>query len=743
MNGTGARLSARWLFLAALASALAACSENALIGGLGTNAVPTIELVDGPVERDTVGYTVEFSWFGEDRDGRIDHYEFVLCDGDPLGFSREDTTGLDKWTKTTRTDSLFRLTADLYDTTVTVGGASFARYERTHTFFVRAVDDRGARSDPAYRSFTAWTYAPYVTIDLPPNPFPGHSQTLPPIVRFRWTGIDPRDDPWHTAEVDSTRYLITEWAEGQVEDMNEHPERYESKWSPWVAYNAPGDSGVATVVGDDEVLDSRNRYLFAVQAMDEAGAVSSVFDMNTNVRVFAIQRVVGPLLTIKEPYLGVYKFIGTDLRPLAFSLPAGFSFNFSWSADASSYGGLISEYRYGWDLTDLNDPNEWEGTPSPYLTAAPPRTFYSGVHTLYIEAIDNNGYISLAQVEITAFRVDMTRNLLWVDDFYSTDFNQVDYSFPTETEHDQFWLAICGRARDFNPDRDVYDTKDQGFAPPSASLMWKYQNIIWTYSSDDRFNAWDDMVRFTPESRVSTQGRPTINFLAYYMASGGHVWTEGRSDRQGGLTAVMYENAQRLPVYLRCEINGPQAGCLGDTSGVESMAYRDYCVSVLDKIVLQPRWSPGMPERVLDVDAMSRGFRDAADSVTRAHPALPTGLRLWDKVTKPGMFFDPMVRGFTFVELYNPAYWMNVIEVSPQSCFHPMYRMKARNSGSPVNNAVIAFWTTKYADVPPPVPGAVSAPSVQFGLPLWFFDRAEVDSIADAVFTEWQIANSQ
>jgi hypothetical protein len=84
---------------------------------------------------------------------------------------------------------------------------------------------------------------------------------------------------------------------------------------------------------------------------------------------------------------------------------------------------------------------------------------------------------------------------------------------------------------------------------------------------------------------------------------------------------------------------------------------------------------------------------------------------------------------------------MNLKGLEQQPCFHPMYRMRTRNVAvSAVNNATVAFWTTKYANVIAKVPGAVAAPSVQFGLPLWFFNRAQVDSIADVIFTEWQIS---
>ena len=124
-------------------------------------------------------------------------------------------------------------------------------------------------------------------------------------------------------------------------------------------------------------------------------------------------------------------------------------------------------------------------------------------------------------------------------------------------------------------------------------------------------------------------------------------------------------------------------------------------------------------------------------------PNLPKSLVLWDEVTKAGRYFDPSVRGFYYVEAYNPAYWMNFKKIGQQSCFHPMFRMKARASQSVLNNACVAFWTTKYENVVADVPGAVAAPSVHFGFPLWFFNRDQVDQTADAIFKEWQIGGLQ
>ncbi len=111
----------------------------------------------------------------------------------------------------------------------------------------------------------------------------------------------------------------------------------------------------------------------------------------------------------------------------------------------------------------------------------------------------------------------------------------------------------------------------------------------------------------------------------------------------------------------------------------------------------------------------------------------------WKEITKPGRFFDPFVRGFHYVEIYDPSYWMQGRGFNSRPCFHPMYGMKTRNTQSVVNNATISFWTTANADVIPNAPNTIAAPSVQFGIPLWYLDHDEVHAIADAIFTEWKL----
>jgi len=729
-----ARPGAVVLALTLLIGLLYGCSEDVYIGEQRTNIPPRITLTNGPVEGDTVSYQVHFYWLGFDEDGWVDYYEVALSSGDPIGFDPADTTGLDKWTKIYSTDTLLVVDASEYDTTVTINFALYGLYDKTHTFFVRAVDNRGMRSEAASRSFTAYTLAPTVLITFPKNPSPGSSQFLANRVTFYWEGKDPIDSPWNYQDVDSVRYFCKQYYGYTVEDMNKDPARFESWWSPWIATDAPGDSGRTTIMGDDEFLQIGRDYIFAVQAMDDAGAVSSVFSKYNNVRHFYVLEPTGPRITYFEPILGTGYFIGTNYRPHVYPVPAGFPVNFSWTGDAGMYGGIVKSYRYGWDVADVNDPAEWDCSPSPYVKTAPTAKFYSGVHTLFIESVDDFGAVTIAQIQIEVISATMDRNLLWVDDFYSTDFIQSTYSMPTESQHDQFWTNICLRARGFDPDVDIFDTTVQSYIPnpPDVRRVMRYKNIIWTVSSDKEVCGFNNIIVFHPEGDPEAES----NILRFYLAAGGHLWTSGRQDKLGGLAAVG-PYGMAFPCNLRCEIWGPTLGC-ADTSGVTSFAYRDYCVTALDKVWAQFRDDVIM-FRSLERDALSYAYKDESNALTNKYPQLPDSLGLWDVVAQPGNFFDPAVRGFYYVEVYNPAYWMAYTKAKPQSCFHPMYRMTSRYPYSQINKQVIAFWFTKYADIVPEAEGAIAAPSVHFGVPLWFFDHEAVERIADAIFTEWQI----
>jgi hypothetical protein len=226
-----------------------------------------------------------------------------------------------------------------------------------------------------------------------------------------------------------------------------------------------------------------------------------------------------------------------------------------------------------------------------------------------------------------------------------------------------------------------------------------------------------------------------INYLSLFMLSGGHIWTSGRSDLASGGLSVTFTRAPEFPASLQFDQTPNEA----DTSGVNCMAYRDFCISVVDKIIGTFQTGGEMPVRRLDQDALRLCWIDPDSASNAQHPGLPADLTLRDEVTQPGMFFDPRIRGFYYVEVYNPAYWIETRGIHEQSCFHPMYRMRSRNTRSPLNGQTVAIWMDKYSTVAPTGAGAPSkaACSVHFGLPLWFFRQTAVDSIANAVFEEW------
>jgi len=736
-----------------LALLLNSCSEDILIGERQTNRKPEVWLSSGPVEGDTTGYQIHFYWGGWDPDGEVDHYEFVVSDGDPFGFNPDDTTGVDKWYKTTAHDSVIRVTADIFVRDTTFNYSEYSYYDRTHTFFIRAVDKNGARSDVQYRSFTAWTLAPVVNLEKPAG-LEG-LKVLNRVISFSWRAKDPIDSPNNVKDPDSIRYLLTMVLDTAqtpnwdiVEDLNRNPMKYEHLWSKWVWYRAPEDSGKRTIIGDDEVLQLSKQYIFALQAKDEAGAVTAIFKRGANVAHFSVSGNKGPSLTISERFLGSFKFIGETSPAIKKDLPPGVPLQFKWVGDAESYGGEITGYSYGWDVEDVNNPNDWEVYRNPMVRVAPEKILYSGVHTFFVEASDNANTRSIGQIEVNIIPFTMERNLLWVDDFYSIDFPQVDWATPTETQHDEFWIGLCSKAEGFDPERDVFDCAAYNFSLPEIALISKYKNIIWTYSNSENVATWPKMVKFLPESQVSQGTNIALNYLPLFLAKGGHLMTLGQGHRKGGLAAVIPVTIA-FPMYLKCEITGNTRGCEGDTSGVYSLAYKDYCVSMLDKVSGSFRDDADMPPRRLkNYDVLKYAYKDTLDPVTASYPELPEVLNLWSEVTATGRFYDPNSSygpgGFDQVEVYDPEYWMSINFTSSQPCFHPMYRMRSKNTGSAVNRTTVALWVTKYEDIIPDVKSgvAVAAPSVHFGFPLWYFDHDAVNQIIDVIFSEWGILDN-
>ena len=735
------------------AAMLAGCSNGVYTGEPDLNEAPEIWLSSGPVEGDTTGYQVHFYWSGWDPDGEIAYFEFVVSEGDPTGFNPADTAGIDNWSTTAVHDSVFHVPAD-ENARPWEENALYTKYDKTHTFFIRAVDVEGMRSEAAYRSFTAWTLAPTIQIDRPI----GTTRTYSTVITFAWTGTDPIDGPNNTQDPDSIRYLWSQIInkEGNydptfniIADLNLNPEDYEAMWGPWIFYRAEGDSGRVTMLGDDEILELNKSHIFALMAKDDAGAVTSVFQKDRNVRQFLVSFKSGPLLTVTEQYLGSNRFLGPDMNYVQNDLPPGVELNFRWNATAEDYGGEIQSYRYGWDIQQLDDPAQWAVAASPFIKTAEPKTYYSGVHRFLVEVVDNGQKITYGKMEITIIPFSMERNLLWVDDYPLGGFIP-SMTDPSEEVHDAFWLDICGRTTDFRPDRDVYDVSSQNTRPPEIRQIGQYANIIWTYSSSIN-TAWRKLVPFTPETMVGTGTLLTVNYISLFLAKGGHLLTSGRADRSGGLVDA-FLSAPLLPASFKDDMAGTTSE---DTSGVNSMPYKDYCVRVVDKVVGQfyagDEMVPGYT-RNIERDVMKYMFKEtdiSGDDGIVDYPGFPDTLNLDDMVTCPTCFFNPqnpLPGGFTYVEVYDPWYWLDFRDIGKsQNCFNPMYRMVARSTLSPLDQQTVAIIITKFrknfeADIAAGKPVTIiPADSFHFGFPLWFFEHDKVYQIMDEIFAEWQI----
>lgn len=737
-------------FLVAIAM-LAGCGNEVYTGDPDENSAPEIWLSSGPVEGDTTGYQVHFYWSGWDPDGEIEYFEFVVSEGDPIGFNPADTAGLDKWTSTAVHDSVFRVPAD-DNPRPWEDNPLYTKYDKTHTFFIRAVDMEGKRSEPAHRSFTAWTLAPTILIDRPD----GTTRTYSTVITFGWTGSDPIDSPNNSQDPDSIRYLWSQVVNREgiydatfniIADLNADPEYYEPLWGPWVFYRAEGDSGRQTMLGDDEILEISRSHIFALQAKDDAGAVTAVFQKDRNVRQFLVSIKSGPLLTVTETYLGSNRFLGPDMNYVQSDLPPGVPLNFRWDANADDYGGEIQSYRYGWDIQQLDDPSQWAVAASPFIKTAAPQTYYSGVHRFLVEVVDNGQKITYGKIEVTIIPFSMERNLLWVDDYPLGGYIP-SMTDPSEAVHDTFWVNICQRTPDFRPDRDVYDVSSQNSRPPEMEQIGHYANIIWTYNSSIS-TAWKQIIPFVPESMIGTGTQLTVNYLSLFLAKGGHLLSSGRADRPGGGVVDAFPQPPLLPASFKYDMAGLTSE---DTSGVNSMPYKDYCISVVDKVSGVFHSGEDMAPNVnrnLDRDGvryMVKDTEDPSDDGISNYPGFPDTLLLDDQVTCSSCFFNPQDRGFSYVEVYDPQYWMD-FRLIPSSlpCYHPMYRMRARSTNSPVDEQATAVIITKYRisferDIANGKPVTIlPADSFHFGFPLWFFDRDSVDLLMNEIFAEWQI----
>jgi hypothetical protein len=748
------------------------CAENKLAGTPPENQPPHVWLSAGPPEGMTVSYRLRFFWGGWDPDGEISHYEYAITDNDDGVFDPADTTGADKWHRVFANDSTFQFCADvLADSTVLQGGyLQPVDFVRSHSFFIRAVDDRGLASDrPAYRSFTARTLSPVVDIVIP-TAFAGASD-VPPIMTFKWTATDWVSNRSEAQEPDSVRTILvairnfnSNWADA-TRYIRENP--HAPEWSPWRYYQAPGDSGMMWTTPALDV----GGYVFAVQVKDEAGAVCPVFDQYRNVRwVLVSQRKTGPLLRLTNRYTGTIITSDPNTPPLILDILSGVPMSFRVSADASNYGGFVSGYRYGWDVEDFNDPDQWEVTYTPFVTEekgvptaqTPSYTWPSDSHTFYVEVMDNSGYTSLAAITVNVVPMTMERDLLLIDDYnemWNAGFDATSGASPSDSEHDDFWLEVLRDVRDFEPELDVIEVETD----LQIATLARYGAIIWDtyggYNVRNGVSLLPEIIRYAPSATLlpgGLIGKVRINILAFYMEAGGHVLICGEQPMTSVInTALPAVKASGVvyPMIFRYELAGDHRSPYEDSNvgvwgvGDNSFTYNECCLNVLDISVITNRKSV---RRAMNVTCNVGDFRDHSPLTDGLRSAIPAAdaagfpvLELRPEVAAPGKLYAPDGQGLAN-DVYNPPYFEQVCRgyaetEPPRACFQPIYTHGCLNTNSQIYGAPIAFWTGTYADRVPQAGGAAARSAVWGFEPVFFKPTQVREALGAILFDEWKL----
>jgi hypothetical protein len=748
-------------------------------GELKENKPPTVWLSGAPPEGTVDSYTIEMFWGGWDPDGEIAYYEFCITVNDGGTFDPADTVGPDAWGPVFSNDSTFSLTADvLVDTNATNTVTDFMR---SHTFFIRAVDMEGLASRaPAYRSFTAHTLSPDVLVKVPRR-VGLNAAEVPPITTFRWVATDYVHDRSAPQEPDSVSWLL----ESLVRHNDDFDETIDyirrlpvddPLWSDWAWYGAPEDSGKFWTTPAQDM----GYYVFAIRAKDEAGAITPVFDEKRNVRrILVSDKRTGPVLTVRNEFLGKVQTAVCNTPLTILDLPAGLPVEFAWTADASSYGGTMVGYRYGWDITDLNDDDQWETDFTPFqphdtdeLATAktnPPRTFAFGTHVFTIEVLDNSGLCARAEVKLNVVEFTMERDLLVVDDYHESDWGGWYHAYgkglePNDKEHDEFWTEALENVRGFNPVSDMIDVAyATGVIIPLTKLA-QYKSIIWSVKAHRNlqpahFPAVRELIKFRPKGVVIASGKQQPNLLTMFLASGGHLLYCGYHPMSmsialpsGALRGMRYPTIFKydLDQFDYSQRDAPSTEMVRDPPGDQSFAYLDMCLETMDYAVSSVRarrseryHCPVHHDRRLPNSNEGSVEYLRTVSMRAAIPLDPNfpRLELRPETALPGKAHDPGVKG-PDVEVYNPQYFFdNCISVDgSRDCFEPIYGLECFDTSEPTYAQPIAFWTSKYADVQATAPGAVMARSAVFGFPPVLInpDQAQA-AIERIVFDEWQL----
>ena len=541
------------LLFALAALLLLGCSET--LNTLIPNQPPSVRFTLAPVSADPddpVFYAYRVFWAGDDPDGRVDHFEYAI---DP---APDDTV----WVNTPRSEEVlfFRST-----TPEGIKNDPLPRARDYHVLVLRAVDNQGAISPFKTRAFYSYTVAPSVAI-VSPHPSDLLDEQVPPTLTVHWEGTDP-DGQVTTRPV---RYLFRLTPYDAIRDSW----KLSDQDSLYLMEKNAGFAGWDSTGGDTTFarftnLTTGSYYLFLILAVDEAGAMTPQLTRRENILKVQVNSAatLGPRIHVWNSFLDFTYLSGgysvDELRWIRLQAPAGRPITFNWDATATG-GASIERYRWGVDLTsvadetprsdEVNDYFHWSrGGPleqSCTLVGLQP-----GLHFLYIEAKDNNGFASLGIVAFKLVVATFNQDLLIVDDtrreqdkfLGSGALDTYKDFWPSATELDTFLFARGGYPwrQTQNPTSGVTSVPGvfagyafdklgtrTGLEVPSNAVtletLGRYRHVVWIV--DQKGGAIKDgsdtqAFPITVLCYMSDRGRASS--LAAYVQAGGRVWLMG------------------------------------------------------------------------------------------------------------------------------------------------------------------------------------------------------------------------
>ncbi len=421
-----------------------------------TNVPPTTRISGGPKPFSQSVYLVKLHWYGEDVDGWVDSFEYAW----------NDTA---EWFSTILKDSTFVVASDtccIFDTLLTAAGRDsiVERFFRYHTFFVRAVDNRGAKDpSPAYLTFNSTTVAPVSRITRGPQ----MNATSGRAVGIHWEGSDP-DAPNNAVAAyeyfHATKGVLRE-RYGYVDAVG----MTRRIWNQlgWIRVGADTTSVVLRNLQTGYGPGGANRHFFFVRSIDEAGAVEQIPVRGVNFREWGAADSTTGLVLIRSNVMGAASTGSAHVGQIF----EGTRVFFSWRANLGSYDGVPTGYSHAydqplwtpWDLSDTRFPREGSFIP------------LRGPHTFFARVRDEAGEIVSAAFPFEVFagprNLDTTAVLV-LSNFHVESARGEFY--PQPEKYERFWSDSL--LANFN--HDFYDARTLRINDPPIRLMSRSTTII-------------------------------------------------------------------------------------------------------------------------------------------------------------------------------------------------------------------------------------------------------------------------